>query len=83
MTEDDVGLSQNCRKAADALYRKCGEWCKSLSKDVKRRLWEKQEEDLSRLITPEKVQEFAKTEFARSQVKILGKMIDNKEKRPV
>ena len=83
MTEDDVGLSQNCRKAADALYRKCGEWCKSLSKDVKRRFWEKQEEDLSRLITPEKVQEFAKTEFARSQVKILGEMIDNKEKRPV
>ena len=83
MTEDDVGLSQNCRKAADALYRKCGEWCKSLSKDVKRRFWEKQEEDLSRLITPEKVQEFAKTEFARRQVKILGEMIDNKEKRPV
>ena len=83
MTEDDVGLSQECRKAADALYRKCGEWCKSLSKDVKRRFWEKQEEDLSRLITPEKVQEFAKTEFARSQVKILGELIDNKEKRPV
>ena len=35
MTEDDVGLSQECRKAADVLYRKCGEWCKSLSKDVK------------------------------------------------
>ena len=83
MTEDDVGLSQDCRKAADALYKKCGEWCKSLSKDVKRRFWEKQEEDLSRLITPEKVQEFAKTEFARSQVKILGELIDNKEKRPV
>ena len=82
MTEDDVGLSQECRKAADALYRKCGEWCKSLSKDVKRRLWEKQEEDLSRLITPEKVQDFAKTEFARSQIKILGELIDNKEKRP-
>lgn len=83
MTEDDVGLSQDCRKAADSLYKKCGEWCKSLSKGVKRRFWEKQEEDLSRLITPEKVQEFAKTEFARSQVKILGELIDNKEKHPV
>lgn len=83
MTEDDVGLSQECRKAADALYRKCGEWCKSLSKDVKQRFWEKQEEDLSCLITPEKVQEFAKTAFARSQVKFLDELIDNKEKLPV
>ena len=83
MTEDDVGLSQECRKVADALYRKCGEWCKSLGKDVKRRFWEKQEEDLSHLITPEKVHEFAKTEFAQSQVKILGELIDNKEKHPV
>ena len=34
---------------------------------------------MSCLITPEKVQECVKTEFARSQVKILGEMIDNKE----
>ena len=82
MTEDDVGLSQDCRKEADALFKKCGEWCKILTKDVKRRFWEKQEEDLSRLITPGKIQEFAKTEFARNQVKTLGKLIDDKEKPP-
>ncbi|KAL9958722.1 hypothetical protein ACROYT_G035774 [Oculina patagonica] len=82
MTEDDVGISQECRKVADALYKKCGEWCKSLSKDVKRRFWEKQEEDLARLITPEKIQEFTKTEFARNQVKTLGQLIDNREKPP-
>ena len=83
MTEGDVRLSQDCRKAPDSPVQKCGECCKSPSKDVKRSFWGKQEEDLSRLITPEKVQEFVKTEFARSQVKILSEMIDNKEKRPV
>lgn len=50
---------------------------------MKQRFWEKQEEDLSCLITPEKVQEFAKTAFARSQVKFLDELIDNKEKLPV
>ena len=65
MTEDDIGLSHECQSMADTLFKKCGEWCKSLRKEVKERFWEKQEEDLSRLITPEKVQEFANTEFAR------------------
>ena len=49
---------------------------------MKRRFWEKHKEDLSRLITPEKIQEFAKTEFAWNQVKTLGELIDNKEKLP-
>ena len=54
---------------ADSLFKKCDEWCKSPRKEVKERFWEKQEEDLSRLITPEKVQEFANTDFAWNQVK--------------
>ena len=37
---------------------------------------EKQEEDLARLITPEKVQDFAKSEFAPNQVKVIGDLID-------
>ena len=70
-TEDDIGLPQGCEKTADTLFEKCGQWCKSLRKEVKERFWEKQEEDLARLITPEKVQE-----FARNQVKIIGDLID-------
>ena len=76
MTEDDTGLTCESRSMADALFKKCGEWCKSLRKEVKERFWEKQEEDLSRLITPEKVQEFANTDFARNQVKTIGQLIE-------
>ena len=43
---------------------------------MKRRSWEKQEEDLSRA-------RVCQNEFERSQVRILGELIDNKEKRPV
>ncbi|XP_068696690.1 uncharacterized protein [Montipora foliosa] len=75
-TEDDIELPRGCEKTADALFKKCGQWCKSLRKEVKERFWEKQEEDLARLITPEKVQEFAKSEFARNQVKVIGDLID-------
>ena len=49
MTEDDVGISQECVKMADALYRKCGKWNKSLRKDVKRRFWEKRQ---GRFVSP-------------------------------
>lgn len=42
-----------------------------------RTAWEKQEEDLSRPITPEKVKEFANSEFARNQIKVIGKLIEN------
>ena len=55
---------------AETLFKKCGQWCKSLRKEVKERFWEKEEEDLARLITPEKVQE-----FACNQVKIIGDLI--------
>ena len=34
-TEDDIGLPRGCEKTADALFKKCGQWCKSLRKEVK------------------------------------------------
>ena len=69
-TEDDIGPPQGCEKMAETLFKKCGQWCKSLRKEVKERFWEKEEEDLAGLITPEKVQE-----FACNQVKIIGDLI--------
>ena len=65
-TEKDIGLPKQCQSMADALFKKCGEWCKTLRKEVKERFWEKQVEDLSHLITPKKVQAFANIEFARN-----------------
>ena len=46
---------------------------------MKERFWEKQEEDPSRLITPEKVEEFANTDFARNQVKTIGELIEESQ----
>lgn len=73
-----LGFHESTRMA-DALFKKCGKWCKSLRKEVKERFWEKQEEDLSRLITPEKVQEFANTDFARNQVKTIGPLMEESQ----
>ena len=37
ITEDDIELPQGCEKTADTLFKKCGQWCKSLRKEVKER----------------------------------------------
>ena len=44
-----------------------------------KRFWEKKKEDLSHLITPEKVQEFPNTEFAWDQVNTIGKLLENSQ----
>ena len=49
---------------------------------MKEIFWEKQGEDLKNLITPEKIHEFAKTEFARNQVKTIGQLIENHNEAP-
>ena len=57
-----------------ALREKLKKWSASYKRDSTRRRWEKMEEDVSSLITPEKVKEFDQSQAARDAVIILGKL---------
>lgn len=57
-----------------ALREKLKKWSASYKRDSTRRRWEKMEEDVSSLVTPEKVKEFDQSQAARDAVIILGKL---------
>ncbi|KAJ7386730.1 hypothetical protein OS493_006742 [Desmophyllum pertusum] len=57
-----------------ALRVKLKKWSASYKRSGTRRRWEKQEEDLSCLITPEKVNEFDQSQAVRDAIIIIGRL---------
>lgn len=56
------------------LREKLKKWSASYKRDTTRRRWERQEEDVSALITPETVKEFENSQATRDAVIVLGKL---------
>lgn len=59
-----------------SLREKLKNWSGSYKRDNTRRRWEKMEEDISVLITPEKIAAFNKSQAAREAIILLGKLSD-------
>ena len=57
-----------------ALRDKFKRWSASYKRDTTRRRWEKHEEEVSFLITPEKINEFDKSQASRDAIIILGQL---------
>ena len=56
------------------LRGKLKKWSASYKRETTRRRWERQEEDVSTLITPDKVREFEQSQATRDAVILLGKL---------
>ena len=65
-TEDVIGLREKLRR-----------WSYSYTKETMRRRWEKHEEDVSVLITPEKIKDLDASQASRDAVIILGELGGN------
>jgi integrase len=53
-------------------------WATTYKKDSNKRFWQKQKEDESNLLTPEKVKQFERSKVAREAVKLIGEFSDGK-----
>ena len=67
----DVGYD---RDEVTDLRGKLKKWSASYKRETTRRRWERQEEDVSTLITPDKVKEFEQSQATRDAVILLGKL---------
>ena len=57
-----------------SLREKLRNWSASYKRDTTRRRWEKMEEDLSALITPDKINAFDRSQAVRDAIILLGKL---------
>ena len=56
------------------MMEKVKRWCSSYKRSSQKRKWENMEEDRVELVTPEKIQQFERSQTARDAVILLGKL---------
>uniref|UniRef100_A0A6P8J4E2 Uncharacterized protein LOC116308589 n=1 Tax=Actinia tenebrosa TaxID=6105 RepID=A0A6P8J4E2_ACTTE len=74
IVENPSEIVQN-QEHAQKVKEQVNEWMSSYNGPIAQRRWEKQIEDLEKLITPADIQTFEKSDNARKAVSILGKSI--------
>ena len=74
LLEDQPSGVDYDKDSINHLRDKLKKWSSSYKRQSTRRRWERQEEDVSSLITPEKVKEFEQSQATRDAVILLGKL---------
>ena len=74
LLEDNPSDVNFDKDSISTLREKLKKWSASYKRDTTKRRWERQEEDVSALITPETVKVFEKSQATRDAVVLLGKL---------